>query len=169
MSVPKYNELYMPLLEAIKDGKMHRISDVKKQVASQINLTEEDLSERLASGRQTIFDNRIAWAKTYLVKAGLIESSKRAYFNITKEGIRLLESGAQVTNELLLANYPAFVAFKKSNMGAKNVEQNNPDEQDDETPQETFERVYQSINAQLADDLLTEIMNQSAAFLKILW
>ncbi len=164
MPVPKYNELYMPLLEAIKDGKTHRISDVKKQVAAHMNLTEEDLAERITSGRQTIFDNRIGWAKTYLVKAGLIESSKRAYFNITKEGIRLLESGAQVTNELLLANYPAFAAFKKSNMGAKNVEQNNSDEQDDETPQETFERVYQSINAQLADDLLTEIMNQSAAF-----
>lgn len=164
MPVPKYNELYMPLLEAIKDGKTHRISDVKKQVAAHMNLTEEDLAERITSGRQTIFDNRIGWAKTYLGKAGLIESSKRAYFNITNEGIRLLESGAQVTNELLLANYPAFAAFKKNTLHSSNEVGSLDEEQDTETPQETFERVYQSINAQLADDLLTEIMNQSAAF-----
>ena len=34
----------------------------------------------------------------------------------------------------------------------------------EETPEETFERMYQTINEELAEDLLTEIMNQSPAF-----
>ena len=37
-------------------------------------------------------------------------------------------------------------------------------EETPETPQETFERVYTLINDQLADDLLTEVLNQSPAF-----
>ena len=37
-----------------------------------------------------------------------------------------------------------------------------------ETPMETFERVFGTINEQLADDLLTEIMNQSPGFFESL-
>ena len=33
-----------------------------------------------------------------------------------------------------------------------------------ETPQETFDRVYSLINDQLADDLLTAVLEQSPAF-----
>ena len=74
----------------------------------------------------------------------------------------MLESGIPVTNELLLKQSPEFARFQK-----RHTAQTPPvlaEEDSTETPQETFERVYRTINEELADDLLTEIMNQSAAF-----
>ena len=104
-------------------------------------------------------------------KAGLINNPKRAYVSITAEGKKLLASGVEITEAYLIDTYPALKDFKKgpsepspeNQLGGSLVETGS-----EETPQETFERVYKSINDVLADDLLTEIMNQSADFFESL-
>ena len=83
MSVPKYDEITKPLLTTINDGKEYTIKDVTTMLAQLLNLSSEDLSEMLPSGRQTIFRNRVGWANTYLKKAGLIDSPARATIVIT--------------------------------------------------------------------------------------
>lgn len=47
------------------------MKEVSAKVSGMLNLKEEELSERLPGGNQTVFGNRIARAKTYLKKAGL--------------------------------------------------------------------------------------------------
>lgn len=167
MSLPKYNELYTPILAALSDGKMRSLKEIKAEVASSMRLSEESLTERLASGNQLVFDNRVGWARAYLKKAGLIEAPKRSYLRITEEGSRLYASGATITNALMTERYPAIAEF----IGKKKEEaENNPVtlQDEEETPQETFERVFKTINDQLADDLLAEIMNQSPDFFESL-
>ena len=44
-------------------------------MASALGVAEEDRYQLLASGRQSRFKNRVGWAKTYLTKAGLLESA----------------------------------------------------------------------------------------------
>lgn len=170
MSLPKYNELYSPFLAAIQDGMPHNISKVKDAIAEQLQLSVESLSEQLPSGTQTVFANRVGWAKTYLKKAGLIESPKRAFVSITSEGKKLLASGVEITDSYLMEKYPAFKDFKKgpSELSLESQVVSSPLTASEETPQETFERVYKSINDALADDLLTEIMNQSSDFFESL-
>lgn len=170
MSLPKYNELYSPFLAAIQDGMPHNISKVKDAIAEQLQLSEESLAEQLPSGTQTVFANRVGWAKTYLKKAGLIESPKRAFVSITSEGKKLLASGVDITDSYLMEKYPAFKDFKKgpSELSPESQAASSPLTASEETPQETFERVYKSINDALADDLLTEIMNQSSNFFESL-
>jgi restriction system protein len=170
MSLPKYNELYSPFLAAIQDGMPHNISKVKDAIAEQLQLSEESLAEQLPSGTQTVFANRVGWAKTYLKKAGLIESPKRAFVSITSEGKKLLASGVDITDSYLMEKYPAFKDFKKgpSELSPESQVVSSPLTASEETPQETFERVYKSINDALADDLLTEIMNQSSNFFESL-
>ena len=170
MSLPKYNELYSPFLAAIQDGMPHNITKVKDAIAEQLQLSEESLAEQLPSGTQTVFANRVGWAKTYLKKAGLIESPKRAFVSITSEGKKLLASGVDITDSYLMEKYPAFKDFKKgpSELSPESQTASNPFTASEETPQETFERVYKSINDALADDLLTEIMNQSSDFFESL-
>jgi restriction system protein len=63
----------LPLLEALADGEEHRLRDLTKRVADRFGLTESDWSEMLPSRQQTVISNRIAWAKTYLKKAGLVK------------------------------------------------------------------------------------------------
>lgn len=86
MSVPKYYEMYAPFLKSLKDGGVHSIKEIKQDIIEQIHLTENDLVELLPSGKQTVFDNRVGWARTYLKKAGLIVSSSRAQFALSEEG-----------------------------------------------------------------------------------
>lgn len=89
MAIPKYDELMKPLLEAIGDGNPYTMKSLERLLASKINLSEVELQEMLPSGRQTVFRNRVGWAKTYLKKAGLIDSPARATVIITDAGNRL--------------------------------------------------------------------------------
>ena len=86
MAVPKYDELMKPLLMAVQDGKIYKMKEVNAKLAKQLNLSSDDLAEMLPSGRQTVFKNRVAWAKTYLKKAGLLDSPARATIVITNVG-----------------------------------------------------------------------------------
>jgi restriction system protein len=70
------------VLSAAANGEV-RIGDVVERLADQLGLTPEERAELLPSGKQTLFANRVHWAKTYLSKAGLIELTRRAYFRIT--------------------------------------------------------------------------------------
>ena len=133
MPLPKYNELYIPLLTAIQDGNIYTMKEIKAKVSQAMSLTEEELSERLPSGTQTVYDNRIGWAKTYLKKAGLVEAPERAHVVITPEGKRILESGIPVTNELLMKQSPEFAKFQKRNTAEIPAMQE--EEDDMETPQ----------------------------------
>ncbi|MEG1567334.1 MAG: winged helix-turn-helix domain-containing protein [Anaerovoracaceae bacterium] len=86
MSIPKYYEMHKPFLEFLRDGQLHSLKELKIEVAKHFNIDDNALAEFLPSGRQTIFTNRIGWARTYLKKAGLIDSPSRAMFIITEQG-----------------------------------------------------------------------------------
>lgn len=141
-----------------KGASLHRR---KNQVIKDLNLTEADLAELLPSERQTIFSNRIGWCRTYLKKAGLIESPSRAHFVITAEGKRILDTVDVITDETLRA-FPSFVAFKDG-VGSSRQEAVIPDNSD-ETPQETLERVHGELNKVLKDELLTRIHQNPPEF-----
>ena len=74
MAVPKYHEFMKPLPERLADGREHKLRDLYAAPANDFRLTDADRAEYLPSGRQLLYHNRIGWAKTYLVKAGLLES-----------------------------------------------------------------------------------------------
>lgn len=165
--LPRYDEFYMPLLHVLQDGKIYTMKEVKKRIAEKLNISEDALLERLSSDRQTVYDNRIGWAKTYLKNAKVIESPKRAQIIITDRGKALIESGEIITNKLLEQKYPEFAEFR----GKKNTNETVTTttlELSEETPQEILDRVYGTINDQLADDLLAEIMGQNAKFFEML-
>ena len=165
--LPRYDEFYMPLLRVLQDGKIYTMKEVKKLIAEKLHISDDALLERLSSDRQTVYDNRIGWAKTYLKKAKVIESPKRAQIIITDRGKALIESGEIITNELLEQKYPEFAEFR----GKKNANETVTTttlELSEETPQEILDRVYGTINDQLADDLLAEIMGQNAKFFEML-
>ena len=90
--IPDYQSLMLPLLKLISDGQEHRYRDLIEDLASEFGVTDEDRKELLASGNQLVFDNRVGWAKTYLKKAGLLESPRRAIFVITEVGLETLAS-----------------------------------------------------------------------------
>ena len=88
--IPTYEQIMLPFLEYLSDDKTHSLNDAHNYLSKKFNLSESEIRELLPSGRQAIFRNRIGWARTYLKKAGLLDSPKRAHFNITKRGHELL-------------------------------------------------------------------------------
>lgn len=67
-SLPKYYGFYTPFLTALQDQKVHTSKEIQADIAQMLNLSDEQLSEVLPSGTQSVFCNRIGWAKTYLKK-----------------------------------------------------------------------------------------------------
>ena len=82
MAVPKYNQLYLPVLQALSDGKTHTNHEIAEAVADAIPLSAEDRRETTPSGKPLYFD-RVSWAKVYLKKAGLIEAEARGRHRLT--------------------------------------------------------------------------------------
>ena len=86
--MPKYHELMNPLLSALHQlGGSGSIEEISSTVASSLDLPEDVLSiphdpERSS---QSELDYRLAWARTYLKKYGIIDNSARGVWVITPE------------------------------------------------------------------------------------
>lgn len=166
MALPKYDEFYRLVLNALQDGKSHSMKEVRNSIAQTLQLTEQDLSETLSNG-SSVYAGRVGWAKTYLKKAEMIDSPQRGYITITPAGQSLLASNEPITNALLAKLSSAFLDFYRPQSGNSTSTQSdsgNTQISTPETPQETFERVYNLINEQLADELLNDVLNQSPVF-----
>lgn len=130
MAIPKYNELYPNVMQVLSDGNEYSTRKMDDIIIPTLNLTTEEYEERLSSGGRVI-KNRLGWARTYLKKAGLIESKKRGYVNITDEGLKAFKKHPNLTEEDLW-EYPEFVHFKT---GSKEAEPTTPPK---ETPEDNF-------------------------------
>lgn len=111
MAVPKYDELMKPLLITVSDGETYKMKDVTALLAEQLNLSSDDLAEMLPSRRQTVFKNRVGWAKTYLKKAGLLDSPARATIVITNAGKQVVADNPEKIDSKYLEQFPSFVDF----------------------------------------------------------
>lgn len=162
MSVPKFDEFMKPLLAAIKDGKVYKIKDVAAVLAKQRNLSADDLAEMLPSGRQTVYRNRVGWAKTYLKKAGLIDSPARAAIVITEAGKRVVAENPEKIDSEYLTQFPSFVEF--ASVAVHEISHEavyTISKQTDLTPDDQLEDAYKQIHASLASDLLSEVLKIS--------
>ena len=154
MAVPKFFEFFEAFLKAVSDGELHSAKDVRNNIANSMKLTEEDLAEMLPSGSQRTFDNRVAWARTYLDKAGLIETPMRGKYHITKEGIRALTSNEKID----IAYLEKSEEFKNfHNVTTQNTSIEIQDEKN-ETPLEILESAHKQYLSALASQLMDEVM-----------
>jgi restriction system protein len=159
MAIPDYQTMMLPLLKLAADEKEHFIHNAIDQLVRVFNLSEQERKELLPSGQQMIFDNRVGWARTYLKKAGLLESTKRGFFKITTAGLEALKQQPNEINVDFLKRYPGFVEFKET---YKKDERETLD--NTHTPEESLEYAYQRIKQDLAQELLNRIKSCSPEF-----
>ena len=112
--IPDYQSLMLPLMKLVSDGQEHKYRDLIEKLAIEFQITDEERKELLASGNQAIFDNRVGWAKTYLKKAGLLVSPKRATFVITDVGRQTLAKNPDRIDAKYLRQFPAFLEFQNA-------------------------------------------------------
>ncbi|MDQ8153612.1 MAG: restriction endonuclease [Gemmatimonadota bacterium] len=165
MTVPDFQSWFLPLLKRIGDGELHKMSDLYEELAKDLRLSDHDRAVMLPSGKQVMFENRIGWARTYLKKAGLLESPGRGVCRITQRGRDTLASKPSRLNIKLLERYPEFVDFHKAVPKAGGASTaKSPSSESDETPEETLERVHEGIKEQLVQELLERIKAAPPSF-----
>ena len=166
MAVPDFQSFFRPLLEFAADGKEHSIAEARAALKQIMDISEEDLQELLPSGRQTKFDNRVAWAKSYSVQAKILDAPKRGHFCITERGKELLAQGHDRIDVKILNQYPEFVEFHTAKPGEPASKE--PSSSQDETPEESLQKAYLSIRSDLASEVLTRIKTNSPKFFELL-
>ena len=146
------------------DGAEHSLADLRERLATDLELTPEEVSQKLPSGKQTVFANRIAWSAIYLLKAGGLERVRRGVFKITGRGRELLALNLPKLTILNLSQYPEFVAFHKGSQGSGDRGVQESKVEKSETPEEQLANAYQELRDTLANDILDAVKRGSPAF-----
>lgn len=163
--IPNYQVIMLPLLKAVQDKREYKLNDLIEQLADNFKLTEDDRKELLPSGQTFLFGNRVGWARTYLKKAGLIDSPKRGFVCITERGLSVLKQKPKDINVTFLKQFPEFLEFqnlKRDDNASEGI--NNHSEILNQTPEEILEDSYQNIRKSLAQELLDKITKLSPIF-----
>ncbi len=163
MSIPDFQAIMLPLLQLIQDGREHRLRDTVDTLANVFGLTEEERLQLLPSQTQRVFDNRVGWSKTHLLKAGVLESTRRSYFKITERGNDLLRTAPQQVNMNLLKQFPEYMEFLKPSNTGNGTEITAAIPQVN-TPQEVMSGAYEEIRRTTALELLTKVKQCPPAF-----
>jgi restriction system protein len=163
VNIPDYQTIMLPFLKCVADGKEHTMREIINGLANAFNLNETERRELLPSGKQPIFDNRVGWASTYLKKAGVVETPKRALYRITDRGQGVLKRNPKRVDNKFLEQFPEFKEFRARK--EKPIAGDTPTKENaDVNPEELFESAYKDLQETLAAELLDTIKSCSAEF-----
>ena len=158
----------LPFLRFLGDNTEHSLRETEESLAKHFDLTDAERVELLQSGQQGIFKNRIGWARTYLKKAGLLESPRRGVFKITIRGLDTLEKNPSRIDAKFLEQFAEFIEFREASKVSSEIKFNS-DLTDTvpvttATPEEAIELAYQGLREQLAQELLAVVLTCSPTF-----
>ena len=160
--IPDYQTLMLPLLKNVSDGKEHKIKEIMESLSKEFSLGEEELNMMIPSGTQSIFYNRVSWAKTHLKKACLLNVEK-GIIKITERGKNVLAENPVKIDTKFLNQFDEFLEFKNRSNSKKEKIEVEPD-YTKQTPEELIDTAFQDFQKSLAEDLLEKIRNVSPSF-----
>jgi restriction system protein len=164
MAIPDYQTLMLPLLRKLADQKTHEMIDLTEELANEFSLTEDERQELLPSGGQRTFHNRAGWARTYMKKAGLLESPERGFSRITQRGLDALAASPKFIGNKFLAQYPEFQDFQRTDKTKSESESGGADSIPSKTPREMIEAGANLISHDLATELLSRLSQGTPEF-----
>ena len=148
MAVPDFQTMMLPVLTALADSKPHSVREVSATVAKAMSVSEADRQERLPSGNQTKWANRIAWIGTHFNFAGLIARPARAQMQITERGLKVLKENPTRVDLKVLQQFPDYLNARrrKKEDGETTVEL---EDEPVAPPLETLEKSYDELRKAL--------------------
>jgi restriction system protein len=161
--IPDYQSIMLPLLKVVSDGKEHTMNDLTDTLATEFDVSEGERKELLPSGQQFMFGNRVGWARTYLKKAGLLDSPGRGLVRITGRGKEALDQNPGKINVAFLRQYHEFLEFQNTKHTQFEIE-GNISIDSIRTPEESLESAYQGLRESLANELLNRVVTLPPSF-----
>lgn len=159
MAIPDFQTAMLPLLRHLEHGERSG-QDILDALAGHFGLTPEELAVRLPSGKQTTFSNRVAWAKSHLKGAGILESPRRGVHRLTERGRAFLAGNPTAVNMAVLAQFPEYVAFRQgppATLSAGHAASPMVDAVDTRTPDDLIEEGHRQLRAALIAELREKI------------
>ena len=173
MPIRDYQSLMLPALKALADGLEAPLSEIRARVAVSEKLTEQEVSQLLPNRRQTILANRMSWTLHRLERAELVKRVRRAVYQLTAEGDRLLRKEPEKVNNTLLRTYPAYAEWLRSfeqrqedNSTSQVAPTQSSGPDSEETPEEQLERAAGELRTILESEILSLVRSSSPEFLE---
>ena len=158
MPIPKYDEIQIPALEILTDGKPRKRIEIEEPLSTHFKLTEEEREQMYDSGNGPVFMDRVQWALSYLNMAGLVSKPKRGLYQINDEGRKILltpEKLKDYISEKLQKREPT----KKKNSVSKEIQTEQIEA--DSTPEEALYASYQGIRKSVYREILDTILSKN--------
>ena len=166
MAIPDFQSMMLPLMRIASDKQTHLFREAVDAMAQELGLSEADRSEMLPSGGSPLFYNRLAWSKTHLKMAGLLELPHRGAFRITQSGMELISKAPVRIDMALLRKYPQYLIARaggeSSGSGAASIAQ--AVQVAELTPEESIEQAHHFLRRELTEEVLASIMKCTPVF-----
>lgn len=159
MSIPQFDKLMYPVLKLLSDNIERSGEEVTNIIAKQLNLSEEEINKTYENNPKKVFKDRIAWARTYLKKAGLIDAPQRTTSKITDEGLKFINTGISNIKLKDLEQFESYREFRHITKNKQNdeIDENNAIENITSTPDEMIDYVKNSYKETLQLELLNKL------------
>ncbi len=136
------------------------LAGLEEELVKTLRISSEERARVLPGGAQTVFANRLNWARSYLSKAGLIEIPKRGYCRVTQRGRELLGEGVAEIDLAVLERYPEFNAWRVQ----QKVEHVATAAPSQGAPDRVIAATFDLLNAELAREIIARVHSFSPAF-----
>jgi restriction system protein len=159
----------LPVLRFVANAAERSNWECEAQIVKEFSLAAAEREELLPSGRQRRIANKVHWAITYMVQAGLLIRPRRGIVAVTGRGRELLSQDPSRIDNQLLSRFPEFLSFKKRSRSGVDLDQNVAHElaataESAGTPEDRIESAYAELTSTLQTDLLSRITAADPAF-----
>jgi restriction system protein len=164
MAVPDFQSVMLPILETLQDGKERTMRELTELLSIRFKLTDAERQELLPSGQQSLFSNRVAWAKSHLKNAGLIDNPVRGKVSISEAGRKVLGQTPPTINCKFLKQFPTYLKFIGQSPGTDSDEKDVVILESTQTPLELLDGSFNTLRKATAEDLLAKLKTCSPGF-----
>lgn len=168
MPIPAFQSILLPLLKFAATRTEVSVKDAYAQMASAFKLSDAELQELLPSGNGSLFKNRVAWAKQYLIYASLLASVKRGVFSITDLGRKWAK---EKTSPIKISDFKVIPGYLERVQGSGDSDgepKSTVVEDVSTTPEEQMQSAYIQIRQRLIAELLERIHQKPPKFFETL-
>lgn len=171
MSIPSHEEAMLPVLRVLSDGEARHRRTLADNVAEHFELSAEERSQMLPSGKAPVFRSRTGWALSYMKQAGLVISPRRGWYEITPLGEEVLTAAPDRIDNDFLMRFDGFREFRSRSRSEESPVADDPVNDTEaqpvppvEPPDEALERAYGRLRVAVESELMDTIKSVAPSF-----
>ena len=165
MNIPKLpgsKRLFLPVLEAMSRGEDLHASQLVEPIRQHFSLSEEEVSSTRAGSSKPLIYEKLTGTIMHLVKAGLLDRTRRGYTRISLLGLKLLSTKPEQVNYTTLREFCDYNPNKSKGKPARRGTKGAPAPMPAVATEAAVDRAVSQLNNALVVALANEVRQASA-------